>query len=238
MRRSAVKYKTILFDADGTLLDFERSEKEALYDAMRMHDIEPSEEKRLIYCEINDSLWKMLERGEIEKQVLLYRRFELFLEAIGLERDGRKMADDYMNSLSTKGYLLDGADALCEYLSKRAKLYIVTNGVEFIQKGRWARCDTRKYFEDFFISGVIGAEKPNPEYFEYVSAHIEGFEKESTLIVGDSLTSDIRGGINYGIDTCWYNPTGKSAPADMNITCIATCFADVAEFITGEKYEL
>ena len=233
-----MKYKTILFDADGTLLDFERSEKEALYDAMRIHNIEPSEEKRLIYCEINDSLWKMLERREIEKQVLLYRRFELFLAAIGVERDGKKMADDYMNSLATKGYLIEGADALCEYLAKKAKLYIVTNGVEFIQKGRWARCGIRKYFEELFISGVIGAEKPRVEYFEYVGAHIEGMDKESTVIVGDSLTSDIRGGINYGIDTCWYNPAGKSAPSEMNITCVAKNFAEVAEFITGEKYEL
>lgn len=229
-----MKYKTILFDADGTLLDFERSEKEALYDAMRMHNIEPSEEKRLIYCEINDSLWKMLERGEIEKQVLLYRRFELFLEAIGVERDGKKMADDYMNSLATKGYLLDGADELCERLYGKARLYIVTNGVDFIQNGRWARCDTRKYFDDFFISGVIGAEKPNVEFFEHVSAHIDGFKKESTLIVGDSLTSDIKGGINYGIDTCWYNPAGKAVPSDMDITCVAHSFADVEKFILGE----
>lgn len=233
-----MKYKTILFDADGTLLDFERSEREALYDAMLLHDIEPCEEKRLTYSRINDSLWKMLERGEIEKQVLLYRRFELFLEAVGLERDGRKMAEDYMNALSTKGYLLEGAEELCAYLSKRAKLYVVTNGVEFIQRGRYARCGLKKYFDELFISGVIGAEKPRVEYFEYVSAHIDGMEKQSTLIVGDSLTSDIRGGINYGIDTCWYNPAQKTAPADMNIDCIATSFAEVAEFITGEKYEL
>ena len=233
-----MKYKTILFDADGTLLDFERSEREALYDAMAMHDIEPSEEKRQTYSKINDSLWKMLERGEIEKQVLLYRRFELFLEAIGVRRDGRKMAEDYMNALSTKGYLLEGAEELCARLCDKAKLYIVTNGVEFIQKGRWARCGIQKYFDGVFISGVIGAEKPRAEYFEYVSAHIDGMEKDSTLIVGDSLTSDIRGGINYGIDTCWYNPAGKSAPSDMSITCIAGNFAEVAEFITGEKYEL
>lgn len=233
-----MRYKTILFDADGTLLDFERSEREALFDTMEKHGVEPCEEKRATYSRINESLWKMLERGEIEKSVLLYRRFELFLETLGMSGDAKKMAQDYMDTLSTKGYVLDGAEQMCSYLAERADLYIVTNGVEFIQRGRYARCGIDKYFKGLFISGVIGAEKPKPEYFEYVSAHIDGFEKESTLIVGDSLTSDIRGGINYGIDTCWYNPLGKPAPEDMDITFTATDFSQIVEFITGEKYEL
>ena len=228
-----MKYKTLLFDADGTLLDFHRSETEALANAMRQSGIEPSKEKADTYSRINKSLWEMLERGEIEKQVLLYRRFELFLEAIGSDADAVKMANDYMRELSVRGYVFGGVVGMCERLSRVADLYIVTNGVKFIQSGRYKHCGLDKYFKGVFISDDIGIEKPNVEYFDHVSAHIDGFNKESALIIGDSLTSDIKGGINYGIDTCWYAPNGKEAPADMNITCVARSFDDVEKFILG-----
>lgn len=229
-----MKYKTLLFDADGTLLDFHRSETEALANAMKLSGIEPSEEKAATYSRINKSLWEMLERGEIEKQVLLYRRFELFLEAIGSAADGVKMANDYMRELSVRGYVFEGVLGMCDRLSKLADLYIVTNGVKFIQSGRYKHCGLSQYFKGVFISDDIGFEKPNMEYFDYVSQHIDGFEKESALIIGDSLTSDIKGGINYGIDTCWYAPSGNEAPANMNITCVARSFLDVEKFIIGE----
>ncbi len=229
-----MKYTYILFDADGTLLDFHRSESEALTDAMLLHGIEPSEEKIKLYSEINDSLWKKLERGEIEKSVLLYHRFELFFAALGVADDARQMARDYMNALSQKGYVLDGAEDMCRTLFGKVKLYIVTNGVEFIQRGRYAVCGIDKYFDGVFISDAIGAEKPSKKYFEYVQEHIDGFDKARTLIVGDSLTSDMRGGINFGIDTCWYAPSGKSAPSDMPLTYIARNFGEVVNFICGE----
>jgi 2-haloacid dehalogenase len=124
---------------------------------------------------------------------------------------------------------------MCRRLYGNAKMYIVTNGVEFIQRGRYARCGIDKYFEEVFISDVIGVEKPAREYFDHVAAHIDGFEKSKALVIGDSLTSDIKGGINYGIDTCWYEPTGKSAPADMPLTFVARSFDEVTKFILGEE---
>lgn len=230
-----MKYDFLLFDADGTLLDFKRSEAEALREAMVMNGIEPSDERVAIYSEINDGLWKRLERGEIEKKVLLYHRFELLFEALGVVGDAKKMAKDYMNGLSTKGYVLDGAEEMCRALYGKAKMYIVTNGVEFIQRGRYAVCGIDKYFDDVFISDVIGAEKPSVEFFEYVSRHVKGFDPSRAIIIGDSLTSDMRGGLNYGIDTCWYNPAWKSCPADMELTCIANSFDEVMDFIIGEE---
>lgn len=228
-----MKYDTILFDADGTLLDFLRSEKEAVYEALCEIGLEPDEEMLATYSRINDGLWKKLERREIEKKVLLYHRFELLFEQYGIDADARDMANRYMHTLSQKGYLLDGAEELCSKLLGKFRLYIVTNGVEFIQRGRYARCGIDRYFDGVFISDAIGAEKPSVEYFEYVAAHIPEFSKERTLIVGDSLTSDIRGGINYGIDTCWYDPAGKEAPEDMRdkITYIADSFDSVYSFI-------
>ena len=232
-----MRYDTILFDADGTLFDFSRSESEAIRETMSAFDITPTEELVRGYSVINDSLWKMLERGEIEKQVLLYRRFELFCEKYGFVCDAVKMAETYMNLLSQKAYLLDGAENLCRSLFGNVRLYIVTNGVEFIQKGRYSRSGMEKYFDGFFISGVIGYEKPSVEYFERVAADLPDFDKASTLIVGDSLTSDIRGGINYGIDTCWYNPRRKPVPDDMKINSVCDSFEGIYKFIMGESEE-
>jgi 2-haloacid dehalogenase len=230
-----MKYKFLLFDADGTLLDFKKSEDEALKEALAKRGIIADDDTVATYSKINKGLWEQLERGEIEKKVLLYKRFELFFKAIGADFDAKEMAKDYMNALSQKGYVLEGAEDMCRHLYGNAKMYIVTNGVEFIQRGRYARCGIDKYFEEVFISDVIGVEKPAREYFDHVAAHIDGFEKSKALVIGDSLTSDIKGGINYGIDTCWYEPTGKSAPADMPITFVARSFDEVTKFILGEE---
>ena len=226
-----MKYNTILFDADGTLLDFKRAEYEAAKEMMALFDIYADDSMISKYSEINDSLWKLLERGEIEKSVLLYKRFELFCEYYGLERDGKKMAEEYMKVLSTKAYIMAGADKLCDDLYGKVKMYIVTNGLEFTQKGRFKTCVLTKYFDDIFISGAIGYEKPDINYFIKV-AELTSLEKEKTLIVGDSLSSDIKGGVNYGIDTCWYNPENKPIPKDFDITYVASDFDSIYNIIT------
>ena len=216
-----MRYTTVLFDADGTLLDFARSEDEAVRATMRSVGIEPDDEKVANYSRINDGLWKMLERGEIEKSVLLYRRFELFCEHYGyVGIDARAMAREYMEQLSQRGYLLDGARELLDALHGKVKMYIVTNGVEFIQRRRYAHSGLESYFDGLFISDELGFEKPDPRYFECVESKIENFSAKDTIVVGDSLTSDIKGGINAGLDTCWYNPKGKALPADIPVTYV------------------
>ena len=222
-------YTTVLFDADGTLLDFSRSEDEAVRATMLFAGVQPDDEKVANYSRINDGLWKMLERGEIEKSVLLYRRFELFCEHYGyVGIDARAMAREYMEQLSQRGYLLDGARELLDALHGKVKMYIVTNGVEFIQRRRYAHSGLESYFDGLFISDELGFEKPDPRYFECVESKIENFSAKDTIVVGDSLTSDIKGGVEYGIDTCWLNPKGKEVPEGMDITYV---IGDIRELL-------
>ena len=226
-----MKYKTLLFDADGTLFDFAKCEDVALRETLEFFDIEATDAVVADYSAINESLWKMLERGEIEKRVLFYRRFELLCEKYGFLRDALEMSKKYAATLAEQVFLLDGAEALCERLSGVADMYIVTNGIDFVQKRRYAKSGFDKYFKGVFISGEIGHEKPAVEFFEHVANAVPDFDKQSALIIGDSLTADIKGGINFGIDTCWYNPKNKPAPEDMEITNVSLDFDEVYKFI-------
>ena len=212
------KYEFLLLDADGTLFDFARCEREALCDALRAVGIEPNEEMIATYSRINDGYWKMLERGEIEKSELRVARFSAFCAHYGFGVDVPRLATGYTDTLSTKGYLLQGAVEICRKLAAHCKLYIVTNGIATVQRGRFEPSPLREFVQDLFISEEIGAEKPHPAYFDAVAASISGFERSRALVVGDSLSSDIRGGFLAGIDTCWFNPAQKSAPKDLPIT--------------------
>ena len=208
------KYSVILFDIDDTIFDFSKCEKEALIDAFAQCDVTLTGEMIDIYRRINDKLWRALERGEIERDELKTRRFDDFAKFYGLSIDSAKVADDYIFYLGHKIYYVRGAKELIESLHGKVKMYIVTNGLEAVQTRRYALAGFDKIFDGIFISQVVGANKPDARFFEYVAEHIDGFEKEKTLIVGDSLSSDIAGGINFGIDTCWYSPSNMHTKAN------------------------
>ncbi len=212
------KYEFLLLDADGTLFDFLRCEREALCDALRAAGITPNEEMIAKYSEINDGYWKMLERGEIGKSELRVARFVTFCAHYGFDVDVARLAVDYTDALSTKGFLIEGALDACRTLAAHCKLYIVTNGIGTVQRGRIEPSPLRPFIQELFISEEMGAEKPHPAFFDTVAARIPNFDREKALVVGDSLSADIRGGVGAGIDTCWFNPAGKQAPLDLPIT--------------------
>jgi 2-haloacid dehalogenase len=162
----------------------------------------------------------MLERGEIEKSKLYASRWVKLVEFYGFDADPYAMSDFYTETLATKSYLMDGALDICKYLYGKYHLYVVTNGKKSVQDGRFDPSPLAPMFEGVFVSEEIGFEKPRREFFDAVSAGIEGFDPRDAIIIGDSLTSDMQGGINYGIDTCWFNLLGKQAPEDMNITFV------------------
>lgn len=203
------KYSVILFDIDDTLLDFPKSEREALCEALMLAGVSLNDEMISTYQKINYELWKALERKEITREELMFRRFDDFAKFYGFDIDSARVADDYLDCLGKKIYFIDGALELLSSLHGKVKMYIVTNGLARVQKSRYKLTGFDKIFDGMFISEEVGANKPDAKFFEYVAEHIEEFEKEKTLIVGDSLTSDIAGGIAFGIDTCWYSPLNK-----------------------------
>ncbi len=210
-----MKYKYLLFDADDTLLDFRRSEREALTDAMLRFGIHPTEELIKGYSEINDSLWKLLERGGIGKNELRVRRFELFSEKYGLDADPHMLAAEYTDRLAEKSFPVNGAVELCASLRGKYRLFIITNGIKNIQESRLGASELKQYIEKSFISEEMGAEKPSPLFFDRVASAIDGFDRSFALVIGDSLTSDIAGGIAAGIDTCWFNPNHAENPGKV-----------------------
>ena len=228
-----VRYSTVLFDADNTLFDFYRSEREALMDALRSMGVCPTQEMVAVYSKINESMWKMLERGEITKTALREARFARFCEHYGFSLDVPQLAVRYTDFLAQKGYLMQGVYEACRALAESCRLYIITNGISTVQRGRFEPSVLRPFFRDLFISEELGYEKPRKEYFEAVAAAIPNFDARSTLVVGDSLTSDMQGGINAGLDTCWVNPHGKPVPADMPITYVVKSAEEVVPLVLG-----
>ncbi|MBR6513278.1 MAG: YjjG family noncanonical pyrimidine nucleotidase [Clostridia bacterium] len=198
-----MKYTTILFDSDDTLLDFKASEHQAIYRAFEQADLPFDEEKRSVYSHINHGLWKALERGEITTEKLLCERFRLLFERYGYDYDPARMNDLYFRCLSETAFTMEGAVEILEYLYGRYELDIITNGVGYIQTTRLDNADIRKYIRHLFISGEIGASKPDKAFFDYVLSHIDEKDRSRILVIGDSLTSDIKGAINVGLD-CVY----------------------------------
>lgn len=226
-----MKYSTILFDADGTLFDFDKSEKNALTEVLNFFGIDATESMTAGYNKINDSLWKMLERNEIDKESLKTKRFEIFCDRYKIGIEPSVIAKNYIVALSNQTEYIDGAIEVCKSLSEKCRLYIITNGIKYVQYKRIKKSMLYHYFKDIFISEEIGYEKPNAAYFEAVSNKIDGFCKKTTLVVGDSLTSDIKGGINFGFDVCWFNQKQTKAPADLNINYTITELDELIKII-------
>ena len=205
---------TVLLDLDDTIFDFKACERKALSAALTKCGLVFSAEDVADYSKINDLMWKLLEKGEIKREELRTRRFEVFLSRYETNVTPSEFADLYMQMLSETDVLIDGARELLECLSKNYRLYAVTNGYVQTQSGRISRADIGKYFKEIFISQNVGAPKPKKEFFDYCAAHIPSFSLESTVLIGDSPTSDVSGGNEYGIFTIRYNPARLENPPD------------------------
>lgn len=214
-----MKYDIILFDADNTILDFDKAEFEALRRAFADHGMQIDDNLVQIYRKNNIALWQQLEKGLVTKDYVLNNRFVNTAQELGLDCDILTISRLYEDYLHEGHYVIDGAVEVLENLiNMGARLYIVTNGVLSIQNARMKGSGVGKYFKAHFISEQVGYPKPKIEFFNHCFARIKYFDKSKTMIVGDSLTSDIQGGINAGIDTCWYNPKREKNTRDITPT--------------------
>ena len=224
-----MSYTTLLFDVDNTILDFTRCEWEAVGLVMKNNGIEPSDENIVYYSGVNDRFWKMFERGEIKKSEIYEGRFKAFLKEKGFNRDSKKISDEYIEALKTFHFPLDGALDMLERVSKKFEIYYTTNGNAVTQEKRIKNSGILNFAKGVFVSEAIGHQKPEKEYFDYVLENIPEKDKSRIIVIGDSMSSDILGGINSGLDTLWFNPTGEKAVYEPTYT--AKNFAELIEIL-------
>ena len=201
--------KYVFLDLDDTIFDFHKAEALALSGALDEFGITPTEDMIRRYSEINLSQWKLLELGEKTREEVLTDRFKIFFSEIGRNIDSSAMRASYEYRLGSGFYFMDGAPELLDALYGKYRLYLASNGTESVQTRRIAASGIAKYFDEIFISQAIGYDKPSVEYFEECFRRIDGFSKSEAIIIGDSLSSDIKGGIAAGIKTCLFNPKNK-----------------------------
>ena len=203
-----MKYEIILLDADNTLFDYTKAEAAALEASFQYFNLNFCPENAEIYRRINESLWEQHNKGEIEVDELKIERFRRLFKALGVQRDAAEMGAYYLERLGDNAQLIDGALELCRALSTQCRLAIVTNGVSRTQRRRLDASPIKEFFEGIYISGEMGCQKPQKEYFDQVLIGMMISDKSRVLVVGDSLSSDIQGANNAGLAACWYNPEG------------------------------
>ena len=200
----------LLLDLDDTILDFHKAERIALSKTIRDFGVEPSEAVLDRYHHINKWHWEQLELGVMTRDQVLVGRFHQLFEELGMEVDAAACMKRYERNLSMGHYFLPGAEEAVKRLKEHYRLFLVSNGTATVQHSRLTSAGLYPYFEQVFISQEIGYNKPDKAYFDRCFERIPGFEQEKALMVGDSLTSDIKGGINAGLKTVWINPAHKA----------------------------
>lgn len=228
-------FEYLFLDLDDTILDFQKAEALALSKTLRSFGLEPTEGVLKRYNLINKAHWEALERKELTREQVLVGRFQVLFGEMGITVEPVSVARDYENNLSIGHYFLPGAEEAVERLSKKYQLYLASNGTAKVQAGRLKSANISRFFKEVFVSQELGANKPSPEYFEKCFARIPGFDKSKAIIVGDSLTSDILGGQNAGIATCWVNPHHKARREDIRVDYEIEALSQLEDLLEGLK---
>jgi len=211
-------YPWLWFDADNTLFDYNQAETTALRNAFKLHNLPFDENSINTYREINQKLWHAFEKGEIKQGTLRLKRFEEFLSAMGQNGSPEELSESYVEQLAQCAHLMDGALETLQRLKNASRFALITNGLTTVQYGRLSRSPFKDIFEAVVISEEIGAAKPHSAFFEIAHERTGRPPKSDILVIGDSLSSDMRGGIDFGVDTCWFNPHGEPRPDVLAVT--------------------
>ena len=230
------RYDVVLLDADRTLLDFERSERAALRRALAKWDLPRDEQVCRDYSQINDALWAALARGEIDQDFLVVERFAALLRLYGGPGgpEAAQLNWDYMQLLGEEAYLLPGAAQFCRNLGEMGlTLAIATNGLPGPQRGRYVRTGLDQLVPHLFISMELGAQKPQRAFFDRVLEALGVSDRSRTVMVGDSLGTDILGAVRAGIDSIWYDPGGQALTGPAVPTWRAGSYGEILDIIRG-----
>ena len=207
--------KSIFLDLDDTILDFQKAEKRAISETLRSFGIEPTAAVVERYHQLNRQQWELLEEGKLTRPQVLVRRFQLLFDELGIRAAPQEVCQLYEEQLAQGHFFVPGAQELLEALHTRYELYLATNGTPEVQNSRIESAGISRYFQNIFISEQMGAYKPSPACFHACFAAIPDFDAAEAMMVGDSLTSDIRGARNVGLRSCWYNPEDLPSRPDI-----------------------
>lgn len=208
-------FEFLFIDLDDTILDFKMQEDVAIVKTLTEAGVDPTEEICQRYSRINKEHWARMEKGEIDRNQVLFGRFQVLFAELGVDADWEKAALSYMENLSAGHYFLPGAEEAVKSLSKKYRLFLASNGTAKVQEKRIKSAGIATYFEGIFISQNIGINKPDKGFFDYCFARIPGFDPKKAMIIGDSPSSDMLGGQNAGIATCWVNPSHRKYSRDV-----------------------
>jgi len=221
----------LFLDLDDTILDFHQAERVAIAKTLRDFGVEPTEQVLNRYHCINKWHWEQLELGKLTRPQVLTGRFRMLFAELGVQADPEAVTARYSENLSIGHWFLPGAEEAVETLSKKYRLFLASNGTASVQKGRMTSANLYRFFEQVFVSQEIGYNKPARAYFDICFSRIDGFDPERAMIVGDSLTSDMRGGNNAGIRTCWVNPRHEARVPDIHVDYEITALAQLPELL-------
>ena len=226
-----MKYTIILFDLDGTLFDYDASETKALRNTFIDFNLPFENDVIQTYRDLNSLLWQQFEKGTISQQVIKVLRFEQLADALKLEFDAEEFSNLYLKHLSEGTDLIDGARQIIEFLSDKAGLVLITNGLTIVQRPRIKNSGLEQYFKEIIISEEVGSAKPDTKIFDITFERLDFPAKEDVLIVGDNLSSDVAGGVNYGIDTCWFNPSDSNGNTDLQYTFMIKSLSELHDIL-------
>ena len=235
MAHSDPRYRWLIFDADGTLFDFHLAETTALKLTTRKHGIDYSPRLHEVYNAISAELWGQFEVGETSLLRLRVERFERLFAELGIDLEAEPFNVEFMKDLGQQTQLLPGAEAVVSSLSSRFRLLLATNGIAVVQRARFSSSSIRRYFEDVLISDEIGVAKPQAEFMEEAFSRMGHPPKSDVLMIGDSLSSDIAGGANFGIDTCWFNPGGVALDGGPEPTFTIADLTEIDDIVEGTR---